>query len=221
MKKILVLNTFLLLALMHSFAQKISELDMYMNRTVTVDHDTLKIVAGILEESVEIKPDYRLYYYWYKSSEIKRTRGGFSGKILHGSYIEYFSDKSIRIKGEFLLGLKTGEWKEWKPNGELVSIANWFKGIKHGIYREFDDEGHIITEGVYKKGLKQGTWVFYEKEEVVKKIAYKDGEEIDNTKVTKSKKHTNKSKKDKKEKKQAREAGKDDSMTPVIDSNRD
>ena len=221
MKRIITLGSILILGAITSVGQKINELDMYMNRTVTVDHDTIKIVMGILEESIEIKPDYRLYYYWYKSGDVKRTRGDFSGKILQGSYLEYFPDKSLRMKGEFALGLKNGEWKEWIPNGELVSISNWLKGIKHGIYREFDPEGYLIKEGVYKKGLKQGTWIYYEKEEIAKKVNFKDGLAVNHEQEeisSKKKKKSKRSKKDKVDKRAGKEAGKDDSMTPAIDS---
>lgn len=67
-------------------------------------------------------------YYWYEAGIIHATQGGFSGKLLNGSYDQYYRDKSLKEQGTFRKGLKDGTWKNWNRDGSLAAIMKWDNG---------------------------------------------------------------------------------------------
>jgi len=69
-------------------------------------------------------------YYWYNGDSILITKGGISGRVLDGLYTEYFPNKNLREKGEFVGGLKSGTWRYWNDEGELLATEKWKKGQK-------------------------------------------------------------------------------------------
>src|SRR4051812_435661 len=70
-----------------------------------------KTIVAELSTKNENAPRTDRSYYWYGSNAVHITQGGYSGKLLHGKYQEYYPDKSLREQGEFQKGLKEGTWK--------------------------------------------------------------------------------------------------------------
>jgi len=155
MKKINVI--LFLLFLQYSFGQSPMEsmkfskkYDVPINQNITINYSDYFVYINILPDDPEIKPKNDLYYYWYGANDVKRTKGGYSGKLLHGSYTEYYSNKNLKSQGRFKYGLKTGEWKSWHFSGEYDEICTWRKGKKHGVSRVYNDKGELIRESFYK-----------------------------------------------------------------------
>lgn len=140
------------------FAQKI---EVPVNHRVVLNQIDHVIYADILSTDQEIDPDLDLYYYWFKANDIKRTRGGYDGSLLHGTYMEFYPDKDLKEKGEFRYGLKHGLWKTWFPGGELASIIKWKKGKLSGDFKLFNEEGELIKEGCYKNDELHGKLTTY------------------------------------------------------------
>ncbi len=67
-------------------------------------------------------------YYWYYRDTILITKEGYDGRLLEGLYTVYYPNKNLKEQGNFINGLKDGEWKFWYPNGELASVEKWKKG---------------------------------------------------------------------------------------------
>lgn len=86
-----------------------------------------------------------------------------------------------RVKGNFVLGKKNGEWNIWHSNGLLKSKGFFQYGIQDGIAEEWYDylvEGKPVLKlkGEYKNGKQDGLWESYfadGKEEMVQ--TYKRG----------------------------------------------
>ena len=113
MKNIFVLLTALSLMINTLSAQKIEELEYVLTQSVSVEFEEYNLKAHILAETKRIRINDDYYYTWYKSGNVKRTRGGYTGKLLHGVCISYYLDKSLKSKGNYLYGLKDGVWKHW------------------------------------------------------------------------------------------------------------
>lgn len=100
-------------------------------------------------------------YHWLKAGQIQQTRGGFDGKLLHGSYTEYFVNGDLREKGIFVKGLKSGEWRTWYQNGELYKITLFKKGLRDGKEEVFDVDGKLKQVNHYKTGQLHGQQISY------------------------------------------------------------
>jgi antitoxin component YwqK of YwqJK toxin-antitoxin module len=116
--------------------------------------DSIQIVKAFVEDNIEkYKAKSTKYYFWFSSSKIHQTQGGFSGRLLNGAYISnYKSNNNIKEQGTFLHGLKHGEWKEWFSNGQLKTVYRWKKGALHGKQYEYDISGNLTGITIYRNG---------------------------------------------------------------------
>ena len=94
---------------------------------------------------------------------------------MHGEYLKSsLKDDKIYEKGVFNYGLKDGEWKSWYDNGFLKEIITWKKGRKTGAYKFFDKEGNLVEEGKFLEGDKNGICVSISGKEI-KRQSFKKG----------------------------------------------
>jgi len=169
MKKILVL-LFVLLSLSQAlWAQKsmnsmkyFKQYDVPINRNITINYGDYFVYVNILEDDPDINAKEHLFYYWYGANDVKRTKGGYSGKLLHGAYTEYYPNKDLKGQGMFRYGLKHGEWKSWHQSGEYDEISYWKHGMKHGLARFYNDKGELIRESNYKNDELHGKTKVYD-----------------------------------------------------------
>lgn len=170
-----LLPVFYLLSLTVLYGQNI---EVPVNHRVVINHIDHVIYADILSTDQEVDPDNDLYYYWFKASDIKKTRGGFDGTLLHGSYIEFYPDKNLKEKGTFRYGLKHGVWKTWYQNGELESIIRWKKGKMFGDFRLFSKEGQLVQEGCYRNDQLHGRFTTYLNQGEPEVCRYEKGKKV-------------------------------------------
>jgi len=132
----------------------------------------------VLKKSNDFSPDNKLYY-WYWMNNIHSTQMGYSGELLHGEYTSYYSrSNSLKEKGEFKNGLKTGEWVLWYENGNQKILSNWEKGLLSGKFQEYDSNGVILKEFYYNKGELEGNQISYRSGKINELKKYKKGKEI-------------------------------------------
>lgn len=159
----------------------------------------------------KIKTDDGLFYYWYAAHDIKKTRGAFEGKLLHGKYVMFYYNKDLLCKGEFKYGLKDGVWKSWHKGGEIKSKERWKKGRIMGIAYYYHPNGKLKSHRKYTNYLGRGheanydtngnliSKKYYSRNELVKEVRYHQNDK-DKTVVTKPEK-AKKTKKEKDKKK--------------------
>jgi len=173
MSKWIYVLFFLLLFPSKGFPQR--EVKKSNTREVIVMQDDTLIRANILTGKADIKLVEQLEYFWYRAGIITSNRGGYSGKLLHGSYHEFANGKLI-CKGWFENGLKTGKWAYWYDNGNISEISTWGKGQRDGEFAQYDITGNIITMGNHKDGLLHGEVSIHQGDSLVIK-KYRKGEE--------------------------------------------
>ena len=83
----------------------------------------------IVYQEVGLKTNSQVMYFWHRNGQLRSTKGGYSGNVLHGDFQEF--DKSGRMlgKGTYYYGTKNGEWKTWNRNGEIIRLEKWDKGF--------------------------------------------------------------------------------------------
>lgn len=111
----------------------------------TIFSDTCKIEFQVLMTPLEMQTIAEKRYYWYNDKKIHKTYGGYSGKLLHGKYVEYFRNGELKSKGTFLEGLKDGNWRTYHQGGNIQSEVNYNKGDTSGVAKVFSIDG-IKTE---------------------------------------------------------------------------
>lgn len=195
--KIPILSLILLLAF-SVCAQRFVEPDKMKAFNITVNYPDYTVKTQMLKEPKQFKPDVDLTYHWYTSQKIMETKGGYDGKLLHGTYRSFYLNDQLFESGEFKYGVKSGEWKNWYPDGKLKEITNWKKGRKNGSYMLYSDYGKLMAKGTFKDDLLTGTFTTYDNNgNLTSKRKYKKGREIIKTeKVKKEKTKKEKKKRD-------------------------
>jgi len=151
--------------------------------------------------------------WYYKSGQLLRDenfRKGLEDGMMH----EYLEDGTIITEGEYIDGLKEGEWlyqygdhKEigkyrdgqksgiWKyfhlTNENLNFEGEFVDGVPNGKHKFYYENGKLQREEVYSMGIKKDLWKYYnELGELKLTVFYKNGKEykIDGTKLTDNKK---------------------------------
>ncbi|WP_044397244.1 toxin-antitoxin system YwqK family antitoxin [Lacinutrix sp. Hel_I_90] len=120
-------------------------------------------------------------YYWYKSNNIQQSKGGYSGDLLHGEYIQYYITNQLAEKGVFNHGLKTKTWKSWFKNGQLKTVEHYSNGKLNGKFELYGDDGNVVTRGRYKNDIKNGKWIDYIAKDTLR---YKKGKQVVKDSIT-------------------------------------
>ncbi len=149
-----------------------------------------------------------LWKWYYDDGSLLREenfRKGLEDGFLH----EYTKEGKVITEGEFIDGLKEGEWfyevgdhKEignykddlktgvWKYyyviNGKLNFEGNFREGEPDGKHKFYYENGKLMREEIYNVGIKSDSWKSYnELGELVLTIFFKEGKEykIDGTKL--------------------------------------
>ena len=119
-----------------------------------------------------------LLYYWYGSNLIHEQQGGFSGKLLNGTYEEYDKNHHLTIQGGFKNGLKNGIWKIWNGSGFLTSVVTWDEGVKAGKFAYYNLTGKETEAGIYANDQLNGKIIYHTGTDSVKTIIYKAGKAV-------------------------------------------
>lgn len=147
--------------------------DIFLSHRVTVRSDDHTVVAYVKPvKGVSILNDRT--YYWFSGNQINTTQGGYSGKLLHGEYQDFYSNKKLKESGDFSKGLKDGIWKTWNENGILNELFTFKNGQRNGVYTKYDQTGGVIEKGSYKNDLLSGQQTISVGDSV-KVISYKGG----------------------------------------------
>ncbi len=134
------------------------------------DHTIVAYAKPVDQISLDI--DKR--YYWFSSNQIKSTQGGFSGKLLNGSYQEFYPNKQLKESGFVTKGLKAGLWKSWDRTGQLQNDYNWNSGRRNGVYHIYDSTGIVFEVGRYRNDLLNGKQKLFHGDSV-KVVLFRNG----------------------------------------------
>lgn len=132
--------------------------------------DNHKLVFHVKE--LKSRPNHEKTYYWYDARRIHISQGGYSGKVLHGTFTDYFPNQSLHKKGVFKNGHKIGVWNDWNEQGELLKWSTWKKNEETGLYMIYDGVGNITESGTLSAGLKDGKIYHYSLSDSLPSLKY-------------------------------------------------
>lgn len=101
-----------------------------------------------------------------------------------GIWEDYYMEGNLLAKGNYVNGLKVGEWRyyhwndtleqignydkngystgNWKwyyDNGKLRRDENFFEGVSEGEMVEYDINGKVLYKGTYVEGVQESHWI--------------------------------------------------------------
>ena len=81
--------------------------------------------------------------------------------------------------GNFVNGLKEGEWVEYHQNGNVSRVANYINGKTEGYYVKWHENGQLKFDGYHKNGKGHGLFVYYNEDgQVVNSGEWKDNQPV-------------------------------------------
>ena len=130
-------------------------------------------------------------FLFYKDGFLRRSeRMNITDKLgrKQGLWRTFFEDKSIKTEGNYLDGEKSGLFKEYNKDGDIVRLEKYENGILVtdaaettvvDIRNEYFPDGRIKGSGAYKKGQKHGVHRSYDEQgNVVDAVLYDEGVEV-------------------------------------------
>lgn len=153
---------------------------------VVVNFENSFAKANVLDNPKrKMHPDENTLYFWYSNNKISFTRGGFTGKLLHGEYTEYYADGNLKTKGRYYTGIRKGKWMKWFTDGRLAEVCCFKNGLKQGSCRIYSKNGGLQSEQAYKRGVAHGKKISFSTDgKPIKKEVFKRGILIDSTDYT-------------------------------------
>ena len=102
--------------------------------------------------------------------------------ITDGEHIETHPDGSVKTKGAFKNGKRTGVWTSYFTNGKIQSENKYKKGVLNGKTAAYYPNGNAQYVGLYIGNKKDDSWFFYLEDGTLdQEILYKDGQKIKTT----------------------------------------
>lgn len=78
--------------------------------------------------------------------------------------VQFYSDGSLRCKGETVEGKRNGVWTFYYSNGMVQTEAHFSDGKENGMYTVYRDNGIPYYRGTYINGKRCGVWEFYDEQ---------------------------------------------------------
>jgi hypothetical protein len=170
-KKNLISIGIILFSVVHGWAQ----VDDLRHFTINCNDSTIKSSYHTGANKTPLNPGYT--YYWYYDGKINHNQGGYSGKLLDGTFEVFDGKGRLMKKGQFKAGLKQNQWVAWYSNGKMQNVWMYKNGYLEGKIKRFDELGNLLALENYKTGLLHGKCIYYENGTAREKV-YKKGMEI-------------------------------------------
>jgi antitoxin component YwqK of YwqJK toxin-antitoxin module len=103
--------------------------------------------------------------------------------LLDGERTSFYDDGKVQEEGVYKQGKRQGLTKWYLQSGTLSMEYNYTDGILNGISKMYDEKGLIKQEGNFVNDNEEGEWKEYEGGVLTKKILYKGGTVVKETKV--------------------------------------
>ncbi|MBI9034079.1 MAG: hypothetical protein JEZ03_06390 [Bacteroidales bacterium] len=148
------------------------------NQVIRIDYeDYYEMISVSVSDPGYDRIEVETKYYWFSKGQIHFSYGSYSGKLLNGEYLRYYSNNNLKEKGEFKNGVKSGKWVEWYPNGRIKEMTDLKNGKLHGKKMIYSDLGHLIKAADYKDNMLHGMIRIYN-DSLVSISNYCNGKEV-------------------------------------------
>ena len=117
------------------------------------------------------------WYYFYRTGQLEQ-KGKFSKGRHSGKWVWYYKNKSIHREEYYRRGKEEGEFIEYSDSGKILTKGDYVNGLRDGNW--FYQVGDHTEIGKYSDGEKEGEWIYYyDNEQTYFKGKYKNGKPVD------------------------------------------
>ncbi|MFN6943352.1 MAG: hypothetical protein ACK4ND_00280 [Cytophagaceae bacterium] len=117
------------------------------------------------EDGEESNIPYKTYTYYLNGDK----------EILHGDYIEFFQDSSIKVQCLYIDGSLNGEYIEYSAPDTITLKCNYQNGLLEGAYISYYENGSINEIHQYRDNMLNGPYKsFYETGEKYEESNFKN-----------------------------------------------
>lgn len=147
-------------------------------------HDSeSELVAADIYQTIEKKKDGKFVLKVYNPDKMIMSHeihcSDKKTSLKNGKYTEWYDNKSLWKKGQYLNNKKEGFWEFFSHKGYRDESGNFENDLREGIWVKQDSLGRIRSETTFEKGVKNGeTRLFTKEGEVYQINRFKDGEFI-------------------------------------------
>lgn len=85
-------------------------------------------------------------------SQIVSSISNYKEGVLEGEFVEYFDGGSIKEKGSYLNGKKSGFWMKYSITGSIMIEECFKEGLRNGWTKSFDESGREVGKQYYLQG---------------------------------------------------------------------
>jgi antitoxin component YwqK of YwqJK toxin-antitoxin module len=110
----------------------------------------------------EIKPYTGKCLVYYANTEKIKDEMCFKKGLLHGKWISYYKNGSVKCTGYYEHGNLDGKWKGYDENGKMIYEVEYTNDTLTGQYFSWYPTGVIKEKGTYAKNQKTGEWVSFD-----------------------------------------------------------
>lgn len=107
-----------------------------------------------------------LWTAWYENGQL-HNRTSYKKNLPEGDYEEYHplaEPLQLKVKGTFVKGKPSNEWRTFFTNGQLQISQNYREGRLEGVVEEWFDNRQLKNSTTYLDGEKHGKASYYNKE---------------------------------------------------------
>ncbi len=126
-------------------------------RTLLYD-DFGRIVSDGIIDDEGYKQGFFTNYFMDKKI---KSKGQYLNNKRVGNWIFYYNNGKTEQEGSYKNGKLHGLWKWYYPNGKLLREEEYIDGNEDGLYIEYDSTGNVITKGKYIEDMKEGEWFYH------------------------------------------------------------
>ena len=95
----------------------------------------------------------------------------------NGIWKDYYPDGSLMSEGQYTNTLRSGIWKFYNNRGNLEQTGSYYFGRPDGTWRWYYENNAILREEEYYRGQRDGSYVEYSiTGKIIVKVQYIDGE---------------------------------------------
>ena len=98
---------------------------------------------------------------FYRFDGVLEKQVGYKADSLDGNYLVMRNETDTLTHGAYELGLKTGKWKWFTPEGKLDMEGYFSKGKQDSIWHYYFSNGQLSYIAHYKADLRTGNWTYY------------------------------------------------------------
>lgn len=106
-----------------------------------------KMVMDYLVKNGDSIPIHEIQYH---ADGSKLLEGNYVDGLRDGEWLSWFADGRIWSKGYFSQGERTGKSWVYHPNGQLYMKGSYENGTKIGLWLVFDEDGNVVGKDEFK-----------------------------------------------------------------------